>query len=49
MVRISGYGQTEPYRDRLGFGAIGESMGGLRHLTGYPKQAPVRVGISMGE
>lgn len=49
MVRISGYGQTGPYRDRPGFGAIGESMGGLRHLTGYPKQAPVRVGISMGE
>ncbi len=49
MVRISGYGQTGPYRDRPGFGAIGESMGGLRHLTGYPEQAPVRVGVSIGD
>mgnify|MGYP001602785624 FL=1 len=49
MVRISGYGQTGPYRDRPGFGAIGESMGGLRHLTGYPDQAPVRVGVSIGD
>ena len=49
MVRISGYGQTGPYRDRPGFGAIGESMGGLRHLTGHPDQAPVRVGVSIGD
>lgn len=49
MVRISGYGQTGPYRDRPGFGAIGESMGGLRHLTGYPDRAPVRVGVSIGD
>lgn len=49
MVRISGYGQTGPYRDQPGFGAIGESIGGLRHLTGYPDQAPVRVGVSIGD
>ncbi len=49
MVRISGYGQTGPYRDRPGFGAIGESMGGLRHLTGHPDEAPVRVGVSIGD
>lgn len=49
MVRISGYGQTGPYRNRPGFGAIGESMGGLRHLTGHPEQAPVRVGVSIGD
>ncbi|MFZ5557950.1 MAG: CaiB/BaiF CoA transferase family protein [Pseudomonadota bacterium] len=49
MVRISGYGQTGPYRDRPGFGAIGESMGGLRHLTGFPDQPPVRVGVSIGD
>jgi crotonobetainyl-CoA:carnitine CoA-transferase CaiB-like acyl-CoA transferase len=49
MLRISGYGQTGPYRDRPGFGVIGEAMGGLRHLTGYPGQAPVRVGISLGD
>lgn len=49
MVRISGYGQTGPYRDRPGFGAIGESMGGLRFLTGHPDQAPVRVGVSIGD
>jgi len=49
MVRISGFGQTGPYRDRPGFGAIGESMGGMRYVTGYPDRAPVRVGISIGD
>jgi formyl-CoA transferase len=49
MVRLSGFGQTGPYRDRLGFGAIGESMGGMRYVTGYPDRAPVRVGISLGD
>jgi formyl-CoA transferase len=49
MVRLSGYGQTGPYKDRPGFGAIGESMGGMRYVTGYPDRAPVRVGISIGD
>ncbi|MFC0399765.1 CaiB/BaiF CoA transferase family protein [Paraburkholderia rhizosphaerae] len=49
MVRISGYGQTGPYRDRPGFGAIGESMGGIRYTTGEPDGAPARVGISLGD
>ena len=47
MLRISGYGQTGPYRDLPGFGAIGEAMGGLRHLTGEPGRVPVRVGVSI--
>ncbi|MBD7979016.1 CaiB/BaiF CoA transferase family protein [Serpens gallinarum] len=49
MLRISGYGQTGPYRDLPGFGVIGEAMGGLRHLTGHPGQPPVRVGVSIGD
>jgi formyl-CoA transferase len=49
MVRISGFGQTGPYKDRPGFGAIGESMGGMRYVTGFPDRAPVRVGISIGD
>jgi len=49
MVRLSGYGQTGPYSDRPGFGAIGEAMGGLRHLTGHPDRPPVRVGVSIGD
>jgi formyl-CoA transferase len=49
MVRISGFGQTGPYKERPGFGAIGESMGGMRYITGYPDRAPVRVGISIGD
>ncbi|MBI4195482.1 MAG: CoA transferase [Betaproteobacteria bacterium] len=49
MVRLSGFGQTGPYRDRPGFGAIGESMGGLRHITGFPDRPPVRVGVSIGD
>ena len=49
MLRISGYGQTGPYRDRPGFGVIGEAMGGLRHLTGEPGRVPVRCGVSIGD
>src|SRR5829696_8793471 len=49
MVRLSGFGQTGPYKDKPGFGAIGESMGGMRYITGYPDRAPVRVGISIGD
>ncbi len=49
MLRISGYGQTGPYRDLPGFGVIGEAMGGLRHLTGEAGRVPVRCGISIGD
>jgi len=49
MVRISGYGQTGPYRDRPGFGAIGEAMGGIRFTTGSPDSPPARVGVSIGD
>ena len=49
MLRISGYGQSGPYRDLPGFGSIGEAMGGLRHLTGEPGRVPVRCGISIGD
>ncbi|WP_181321957.1 CaiB/BaiF CoA transferase family protein [Trinickia symbiotica] len=49
MVRLSGYGQTGPYRDRPGFGSIAEAMGGLRHITGYPDLPPPRIGISIGD
>lgn len=49
MVRLSGYGQTGPYRDRPGFGVIGESMGGMRYVTGYADRPPVRLGISIGD
>ena len=49
MLRISGCGQTGPYRDQPGFGVIGEAMGGLRHLTGEPGRVPVRCGISIGD
>jgi len=49
MLRISGYGQTGPYRNKPGFGVLGEAMGGLRHLTGEPGRVPVRVGVSIGD
>jgi len=49
MVRLSGYGQSGPYRDQPGFGAIGEAMGGIRFVTGYPDRPPVRAGISLGD
>jgi len=49
MLRLSGFGQTGPYRDRAGFGAIGESMGGLRYVTGFPDRPPVRPNLSIGD
>lgn len=49
IVRVSGYGQTGPYRDRPGFGGVAEAIGGLRALTGYPGQPPTRVGISLAD
>jgi formyl-CoA transferase len=49
MVRLSGYGQTGPMKDLPGFGAIGESMGGLRYVSGHPDRPPVRIGISIGD
>ncbi len=49
LLRISGFGQTGPYRDQPGFGVVGEAMGGLRYLTGQPGQVPVRVGVSIGD
>ena len=49
MLRISGYGQTGPYRDRPGFGVVAEAMSGLRHLTAEPGRVPVRVGVSIGD
>jgi succinyl-CoA---D-citramalate CoA-transferase len=49
MVRVSGYGQTGPYKDQAGFGSIGEAMGGIRYVTGFPDRPPPRVGISLGD
>jgi len=49
MLRISGYGQTGPYKDKPGFGVVAEAMGGLRHLTAEPGRVPVRVGVSIGD
>jgi crotonobetainyl-CoA:carnitine CoA-transferase CaiB-like acyl-CoA transferase len=49
MVRVSGYGQDGPYRDKPGFGSVGEAMGGIRYVTGYPDRPPTRVGISLGD
>ncbi len=49
VLRVSGYGQTGPYRDKPGFGLLGEAMGGIRHLTGEPGRVSVRVGVSLGD
>lgn len=49
MIRVSGYGQTGPYSNRAGFGAVGESMGGLRYVCGDPSTPPSRMGISIGD
>ncbi|HEY0756488.1 MAG TPA: CoA transferase [Ktedonobacteraceae bacterium] len=49
FVRISGFGQTGPYRERAGYGNVGESMGGVRYVTGFEDRPPVRVGVSLGD
>ena len=53
IARISGYGQDGPYRDKPAFGAIGEAMGGIRHLTAHPSGSsdlpPPRCGISISD
>jgi crotonobetainyl-CoA:carnitine CoA-transferase CaiB-like acyl-CoA transferase len=49
MVRVTGYGQTGPYKDKAGFGSIGEAMSGFRYLSGEPGRPPVRVGVSIGD
>lgn len=49
MIRVSGFGQTGPYRDKAGFGSIGEAMGGIRSITGFPDRPPTRIGISIGD
>jgi crotonobetainyl-CoA:carnitine CoA-transferase CaiB-like acyl-CoA transferase len=49
MVRISGFGQDGPYRDRAGYGSTGESMGGLRYVTGFPDRPPLKMGVSIGD
>ncbi|NJN39757.1 MAG: CoA transferase [Gammaproteobacteria bacterium] len=49
MLRMSGFGQEGPYRDLAGFGAIGESMGGMRYVTGFPDRPPVRLNLSIGD
>lgn len=49
MVRTSGFGQTGPYKNRAGFGSVGEAMGGIRHVTGYQDRPPSRIGISIGD
>ncbi len=49
LVRLSGYGQSGPYRDRPGFGAIAEAMGGMRYVSGFPDRPPVRMNLSIGD
>lgn len=49
MLRLSGFGQSGPMKDQPGFGAVGESMGGLRYITGFEDRPPVRTGISIGD
>jgi formyl-CoA transferase len=49
LARVSGYGQTGPYREKAGYASVAEAMGGLRHITGHPGESPPRMGISLGD
>ncbi len=49
MLRLSGFGQSGPMREQAGFGSVGESMGGLRYVTGFPDRPPIRPNLSIGD
>lgn len=49
VARMSGYGQTGPYRERAGFGGIAEAVGGWRRIVGEPDRPPARLGVSIGD
>jgi formyl-CoA transferase len=49
IARVSGYGQTGPYAKRAGFASVAEAMGGMRHINGFPGEAPPRLHISLGD
>jgi formyl-CoA transferase len=49
IARVSGYGQTGPYAARAGFASAAEAMGGIRHINGFPGEAPPRLHISLGD
>ncbi len=49
IARVSGFGQTGPYAKRAGFASVGEAVGGIRHINGFPDQPPPRNGISLGD
>jgi len=49
ICRVSGFGQTGPYRERAGYDRIGQAFGGLMHITGYPDRAPIRPGTAIAD
>ncbi|WP_083870560.1 MULTISPECIES: CaiB/BaiF CoA transferase family protein [Nocardia] len=49
LARVSGYGQTGPYASRAGYASVAEGISGLRHLNGFPGQAPPRMALSLGD
>ncbi|MDP9131415.1 MAG: CoA transferase, partial [Candidatus Binatota bacterium] len=49
MLRISGFGQTGPYKNRAGFGRVAEAMSGLTNLIGEPDGPPMSPGYPLGD
>lgn len=49
MVRVSGFGQTGPYKDRPGFGTLAEAMSGFAHITGQPDGPPTLPGYGLAD
>jgi crotonobetainyl-CoA:carnitine CoA-transferase CaiB-like acyl-CoA transferase len=49
LVRVSGYGQDGPYRDKAGFGTPAAAMGGLTYITGFPDRPPLTVPIALAD
>jgi formyl-CoA transferase len=49
LVRVSGYGQDGPYRDKAGFGTPAAAIGGLTYITGFPDRPPLSVPIALAD
>ena len=49
IVRITGFGQTGPYRDRPGFGTLAEAFAGFVHINGEPQRPPLLPGFGLAD
>lgn len=49
LVRVTGYGQTGPYRNKPGFGTLAEAFSGFAHINGHPDGPPTLAPFGLGD